>query len=858
MTVYNSEVRYRITVFDIRAGSGFTPYTNSTFGITSGTWTILNTDDILTKVDNPVQRINISKGGNFATGYSFGFEVTNFDFVKSILDDGVFFKNLKVTFELEINGVWYTEWTGVIDTFTRVSELKANWKCTDAGKNRNEKIGSDLVPIALNRNYNCKLPVDLKQKQEYTVRTVGTESSKDTPIWETDGGLNRLLINTYSSGNWISELDSGTQCYLTVAMGSGAGSTFRVYKYELNQVIDADISSYWFYLNEDVSDVRSIQDIQANNPGVISVVRLLSFLNRHFLSQKQVEKIHSSQTSVVEKPLTVLQNDIEFKLSNPDDYFSFLNNDNNQMVGVRAVNEDNNIENFSSLPITDLLSEVDYSPTQSTMSVRLESPLSNETLSNINDLLEKKQDVFWNIDELVFKGVGQLPSSISSFMTIEGNYKNIVISTEDNVNVMTANLLTGNTGYVLNGSDIEIDFGTEILGRINDFKSENLYNADSLSNLTIAIVVIFSFDSPYTFVRPTSYTYSGLGVKYGGILNGAISVGCNGENVQSGGIFESVGNTIEYIQENYGNVDSADINDVSYTQADSDFALFPSATVRNPAHQIVAQTDLNDILKGILYSHHLGLYFGRNGQYYLKNWLPESTVFFNGVTPVASFTDANCIDIGDIKRDNINTIVSDFELEYDLNESNGEYQKTIRIKNTGESSFNFERDTEGVSSSNSKIAEEAWELLNAGYKRIRKESQTKETNNWIKSYFSNGTGEGEALCFIRNQAGHINREHEYLSITIPYNSTNLGLELLSFISVRDLKVTSNVERLGWIVERKINTKKDLIELKLLLDISATDPFLVEIGVVQDDANEVGNEWTDDSTAIDEITDGDGK
>ena len=84
------------------------------------------------------------------------------------------------------------------------------------------------------------------------------------------------------------------------------------------------------------------------------------------------------------------------------------------------------------------------------------------------------------------------------------------------------------------------------------------------------------------------------------------------------------------------------------------------------------------------------------------------------------------------------------------------------------------------------------------------------------------------------------------------------MELLSFISVRDAKVTSNVERLGWIVERKIDTKSDIIELKLLLDISATDPFLVEIGVVQDSPDEVGNEWNNDPNAVDEVQNGDGK
>ena len=45
---------------------------------------------------------------------------------------------------------------------------------------------------------------------------------------------------------------------------------------------------------------------------------------------------------------------------------------------------------------------------------------------------------------------------------------------------------------------------------------------------------------------------------------------------------------------------------------------------------------------------------------------------------------------------------------------------------------------------------------------------------------------------------------------------------------------------------------------VLLDVSATDPFLVEIGGIQDDPNEIGNEFEDDATEVNEILDGDGK
>ena len=89
------------------------------------------------------------------------------------------------------------------------------------------------------------------------------------------------------------------------------------------------------------------------------------------------------------------------------------------------------------------------------------------------------------------------------------------------------------------------------------------------------------------------------------------------------------------------------------------------------------------------------------------------------------------------------------------------------------------------------------------------------------------------------------------------NETNLNIDLLWFLSITDIKITGGVERLGWVVERRIDTKTDTIKLKLLLDVDATDPFLVEIGVIQDDPDST-DEIIDDPAETNEIIDGDGK
>lgn len=857
----NNKIKYSVIISGITYGDSDLPYNLPAYNIVDGVWTITSYDDILIDLDNAIQKINISNGGNIATGYTFGFSVVNDDFIKQIDLDGAFFNNRKCVLYLDTGDGrnFVNEWVGVVDSYTRNSETSVKFKCIDSVKSNNTSMGSDSIPIALNRNYNCKLVERSDVKNKYDLTSV-TSSIIDIKVKYC---LVKSVDALYSSGysvkleTTLTDFPRLSNAYMKVIGGEGSGNIIKI-RDTGDTVLTptGQYTSIYFHTDEDVTFLKT-----KGYPNQ-SIIEIFDYSKEYNVSQNSVSEVHTDLNSKIRKPLVSYSDSSFEKLSSPDCYIQNTSYDN-EVIDVYGIDKNGVFKNNSSIDLT--FEELTLTSVVSPFIkfVTITYTLARESLIKISEIY-KDSNTFLSLGVLRFNDIATDSTFDISELTIENKidyYFDFGSSTitQYSDDDPFYNGFSAPAFCKMDGFDLIIDT-TNMLKTtfdgftIEDVDLENLDHIKSLSgNLT------FKTFAPNPLFDQSKFEISETKAYFNNDVSiDDISIGVNGENVQLGNEYETVCDTIKYIQTEYGGVDLADIDTTSYSNADAEFYSFPSDTVRNPAKQIIKQEQINEVLKDILYYSHLGMYISRSGQYEIKNWLPYSTVFFNNILPVSYFNEANCINISDISRDDITTIASDFELKYDYNEANGEYQNTIRIKNTNLPTFDFERDVEGVSSLNSKIAEEAWLLLRSGYLRTKKISETKKESEWIKAFYSDGTGEGEALAFIRNQAGHINRQHEYLSVTIPYNSNNLALELLSFISIRDQKITGNVERLGWVIERKINTKKDSIELKLLLDISATDPYLVEIGVTQDDSNEIGNEWVDDSTATDEINDGDGK
>lgn len=879
MTAYNTNTSYMIKVYSIIDWQSVIPYNNVNYGITDGTLTLTSGDIVspsnnLVKIDDAIQRINISKGGNLANGYSFVFEITNYGFIQDVLSKGVFFKNLKTELYIYDGAIFNLEWTGIIDSIKVVKEQTVKFNCVDPYKDRTETIGSDTLPIALNRNYNCKLVETEELEVDIINRNEGLQY-KDVPyvcvnLTGSDTKytyVNYIEVNGYDSGDYLTAYDNQFYGgYIYVSMGEGAGESFNI-----NSVVKGARGSnfyvYRFYVDGDVSILKGLDTNEKNDISVVGVRYKKKIFN---LSSNKARTVHSGIGLSNRKGLAVIEDSKERILSLPNDYV-YSTGSGVQTVTVNNISENDEILTNSSQEFT--LNDIvvlssSYVPKSGgdEYKIRLGCPVNKDMLNKMADKLSDGFDLFLDTGVITLKNFLKPSHTTENVTYTVGVNTTLTLNYPWNVNMGDgySTLITTDGQYAVDNTLSGKDLILSTTSHCKSFK--DVYQIEKAGKNGFNGIVNLFFDiyiqvtsGEFWAQTPDAYEIANNVYNYENNLKiENLSIGCSGENVESGNDYESVCDTIKYIQTEKMRIALTDIDLASYLQADADFDLL-NPIQRNPAHQITEQTDANTILKDILFAHHLGMYFSRVGKYTIKNWLPNSYIFNQNATPDAVFDDTNCIEISDIKRDDLNNVVSDFELKYDYNEATGEYQGLIRIKNTTNSdTFSLENSTEGVSSDFSYTAEKAWESAQRGWKRIRKESQTKHESKWIKAFNADGTNENEAINFIRNQLAHVNREHEYISISVPFSATNLSLELLSFIQVTDAKITDGVARKGWIVERKINTKRDFLEFKILLDIISTDPFIIDTQIIQDVSDVSADVLQDDSSAVDIVQDGDGE
>lgn len=872
MTAYNTKVRYRIKVDDITDHSLGVPYDNATYGITSGTWWIdSELSDYALSIGNAERKINISQGGNVSTGNTFSFEVTNYGFIKDVLEKGVFFTGLKLS-------LWAWDlidfekiWTGVIESFT-VKEDKVYFKCTDRLKVDKETIGSSDIPIALNRNYNNKLVLKSSGATDIINRDEGLlyKEVKETIIRDVSVDDSYIDILGYSTGDYATAYANDFyNGFIYITTGAGAGET-----YNINAVDEVSTESlgvvYRFYVEGDLSLIKKYNSSDVKNAS-LAIVR---YERRDYsLSNQGVERVHTSTVLDNEKSLTVY-GDYEYPLTSPADYTDYTTASGEQIVQLKNIQKDEKIYTTSSEYISGLdivITEVGIDYIGKRYDIKAAASISKEYMQEIVNKKNMGFECYINTGYVTlhdfFTGEPTPPDTNDVLTGFNAKIQmlypwNVSVDGFTNIFDLEESIGIGYQGLANNlksGNDLIIDM-QEYVGRFLDRFALSHIDDKSTTNIT-NIVFDFSIIVENTFFtqEPTSISIDQLRYIYKKDLSiDRLSVGCSGENVGTGKEYETPCETIKYLQTQYLGVSILDIDTTSYANADAEFEQYPSLSARNACHQVVDQNDAIQLIKDLLYAHHLGMYVSRDGKFTIANWLHKSRALGSTATPNYSYSDHNCIDISDIRRDSLNNIVSDIELEYDYNEATGEYQKKMRIKNTSDTdTFSLENSTEGVTLLEEGAARTAWNSLSRGWKRARKESQKKISTKWIKALNSDGTNSGEAIAFIRHLSAHINRQHEYITIKVPYNSANFDVELLSFISVKDLKVTDDVDRNGWVVGVKHDTKKYTIELTVLLDIISTDPFLTDINILQDISSGT-NIIQDISSGTDIIQDGDGE
>ena len=108
----------------------------------------------------------------------------------------------------------------------------------------------------------------------------------------------------------------------------------------------------------------------------------------------------------------------------------------------------------------------------------------------------------------------------------------------------------------------------------------------------------------------------------------------------------------------------------------------------------------------------------------------------------------------------------------------------------------------------------------------KEQSKTKVSSKWIKS-------DSDAINFILNQLGHTNRGHERITITRHVNPADVIKELLDFDKINGGKSTEFQDRMGWVEEIRISWLRKEVSFVIFLDINDKDPYLYEVGYIQD-------------------------
>jgi len=831
-------------------------YDNVGLGISGGLWTLLSDEDLLTDIRNPNSKINILDGGGLSSGDSFGFNVTNQILSTIIQQDGLYFRGRKVMFYIGLVNAsittWHQWWTGVIETIRATSDLEVEFSCADLVTQIKEKVGSKEIPICLNKNYNCKLVFGKSTESAYFSQITGGDFIIDNAVVQVDVVNKRIKFLFYNSGAWaIGAVDNFENSILEITMGGGAGNSYRILGTEFISSLSSS-DEYWIYVDGDVSDlIDSVFVVGGSGTKDVSLAQIVPYQNHYNLSQNEVQKIHTSINSKNEKPLVLVDEEIKYNLSSPDVYEDIVNAEGVQTIKLKSLDSSEKLRLLGSEPMgqNELNNPIYVKSTNSSSEISTYRADITFTFSDFEKMIELSKigsSNYLYFDSIRFDDALLLPTTLVSAvfsMKLKANYKS-QISFSSYIDLIEP-IAGENVVVNVDGLDLiyRFDLLFERAFELMTMKYTKSSSAISSFSFDITITTTVPVSPFITILNPFPATgfdsISGLAFKYFSDSSiSKMSIGCNGENVQVGNEIETVTDTIDYMLTEYYDKTSGDIDSASFNQAEIDFNIFPNNPVRNLAHQIIDQNQGNTLLSDMLITHHLGMFPAQDGRFRLENWLPKSIVFSQSSTDIDyTETGANRFTyLSPIIEGDVTKVYSDMQLNFNLNESTGNYDSTIRIKRTDLNTFDFDLCTEGVDSSEYQQAFSCWQSLKAGRNRINRDSQTVIDNKYIKTDFSDGTGTSEALSFILGLSGFRNRAVPFGKVHVPINETNLSNELLSFVGIEDQFITDGILRKSWIVERELNIEESRIEYKIAYDIHPFDIFIYRVNIWSDGNN----------------------
>ena len=347
-----------------------------------------------------------------------------------------------------------------------------------------------------------------------------------------------------------------------------------------------------------------------------------------------------------------------------------------------------------------------------------------------------------------------------------------------------------------------------------------------------------------------------FGIKTFNVLDNELYTNVKGELLSDGSETNTVYRAFRKILEDIDKIPVADIDYGNLATTRDDWMV---------GRQVTERRGTLDYLKELASQSFVGIFPTRTGKRKLTAWRDlETTPYTHDSTIIIRES------IVGMNKTQIDRVYNNFRLNYSWNYASGKFDRLLYISyvdndhflspsetyDDGETVLHWYNYFGGMTLGSYSDCKMMWDICNRSWyihnvvsKDLPKNlSELFWYNDPLIFDSSTGTGLGvnmSAFKYLKNLVAWSTRQKEEITYSVPLNSTTLQYELLDKVYFTDAIYTNDEARTGWIETIEVDTDKDVINLKVILDptdiLDPDDNLIIERGkfLNEDTINESG-------------------